>query len=76
VRPESYGESFSRDEWIDIEETTMPELTSQQEPALHRVEEEVEALRGEVQALLTETHYEDLEHADIGSLEEAAERYE
>jgi hypothetical protein len=51
-------------------------LTSQQEPALHRVEEEVEALRGEVQALLTETHYEDLEHADIGSLEEAAERYE
>lgn len=44
----------------------MSELTSQQEAALHRVEEDVETLRGRVQALLAETRYEDLEHADIG----------
>ncbi|HLF79519.1 MAG TPA: hypothetical protein VJB57_18715 [Dehalococcoidia bacterium] len=44
----------------------MLELTSQQEAAPHRVEEDAEALRGRVQALLAETRYEDLEHADIG----------
>jgi hypothetical protein len=44
----------------------MPELTSQQEAALRKVEEDVEALRARVQALLAETQYEDLEHADIG----------
>ena len=44
----------------------MPELTSQQETALRKVEEDVEALRGRVQTLLAETQYADLEHADIG----------
>jgi hypothetical protein len=44
----------------------MSELTSQQEAALHEFEENVEALRARVQALLAETQYADLEHADIG----------
>jgi hypothetical protein len=44
----------------------MPELTSQQEAALHKAEADVEALRAHVQALLGETQYADLEHADIG----------
>ena len=43
----------------------MPELTSQQESALQKVEQEVEALRVRVQSLLAETQYTDLEHADI-----------